>query len=340
MAYQENVISNLSDIPPLVYAFANTVGFVVTGTTATPLIRNPNYGGVGVPGGLTFALTVANSAPNSDLVWTATSSIGGITPSSRIRSPILATDGAPTTPITSTPTKVFLIGMLTPQPYLAIVVEYGYNLHRHLYLGFMEKIGPYLGGEVLSAENGPVASSSSSTTNLMSASVKTHLFSSHQSLFTPVQGAGGVHVSHADNANAWRSFYNDNSVIGAIDSAVFDGSEAMGGFGDAINDPLVAKSINALTGSSLLHPINLYATQPVTGAMRFRPIGRPAGVRLCNIRDIEAQAISTISTETWRIFAATSKQDSDDEPRAGTTSGVRYRKSESSGHLGYAYRSA
>ena len=33
--------------------------------------------------------------------------------------------------------------------YIAIITEHGYNLHRHLYLGFMEKIGDYVGGEVV-----------------------------------------------------------------------------------------------------------------------------------------------------------------------------------------------
>lgn len=338
MAYSEHTITNLTDIPPLVHTFATGLGLNVTGTTGVPIIRNPNYMGAG-PGGLAFQLTTSISGVNNDLTWTATSGVSGFTPSSKIRSPILATDVAPTVGVAQPPTKVFLIGMLAPQPYLAIIVEYGYNLHRHLYVGFMEKIGNYLGGEVLSSQNGPVLTSSSAVTDLTTSNCKNHMFSARQTLWNTTGGCGGVHISHADNAKPWRNFYCPNSIYGNIATSVFAGGEVIGGYGDAINDPLVAKAHNGLAGVTLMTPVDLYAVQPVTGDVRFRPIGRPSGVRLCNIRDLEPQVTLAFGAETWKVFAACAKGDTDEEPRAGTSSGLRYRKYESTGHLGIAYRS-
>ena len=340
MAYSEHTISALTDIPPLVHAFATTLGFIVSGTTGSPIVQHPSYGGPGVPGGLEFQMSTLTSGLNKDLIWTSTTAVGAYTPSSKIRFPIWATDAAPTVGVTKNPTKLFLIGSLTPAPYIAIVVEFGYNLYRHLYMGFMEKIGNYLGGEVLSSENGPPLSSNTQTFYLFDSTMKTHMFSARQSLWGTSAGCGGVHIDHADNSVPWRSFYNANNFSANIDTALFSGIEVIGGYGDSINDPLIARGKNPITGSVILAPINLLAVQPVTGAKRFRPIGRPAGVRLCNMEDLEPQTINTIGAETWRIFAATSKQETDGEIRAGDgSSGSRYRRLESSVNLGYAYRS-
>lgn len=341
MAYSEYLITSISEIPALVHAFATSLGFSVGGTTANPELRHPNYMGAG-PGGMTFRMSVVTSGAAHDLLWQATASIAGQAPTARIRSPIFATNAAPTVALTQNPTKLHLMGMLSPEPYIAAVVEYGYNLYRHLYLGFMEKIGDYEGGEVLGSQNGPVVTSTSVTLDLLSRQQKNHIFSGRQMLWNPATtpGGGGVHVLHDDNDNEWRHFYNPRNLYGAIDSAVFDGSEVLGGYGDSINDPLIARGMNRLAGLDVMVPVNLYAPQPVTGAIRFRPIGHPTGVRLCNLKDLEAAAVNTIGAETWRIFAATCRRDSDSEPRAGTTTAQRYRQYESTGYLGIAYRSA
>lgn len=341
MAHSEHLITSLSEIPPLVHAFATSLGFVVSGTTSNPEIRHPNYMGAG-PGGLIFRMSVSLSGVNHDLIWQSTATVGGATPTARLRSPIFATNAAPTVALTQTPTKVHLIGMMAAEPFMAAVVEYGYNLYRHLYVGFMEKIGNYEGGEVVSSQNGPVVTSASANLDILSRSTKNHLFSGRQSLWNPAvtAGGGGVHVLHADNAATWRHFYNPRALSGNIDSAVFDGTEVLGGYGDSINDPLIARGLNRFAGVDVLTPVNLYASQLVTGAIRLRPIGHPTGVRLCNLKDLEPLAINTIGAETWRIFAATCRRDSDIEPRAGTSTAQRYRQYESSGYLGIAYRSA
>lgn len=334
MAYSEHLISFMTDVPPLVHAFASSLGFDVSGTLAEPIVRHPNFGGAG-PGGVAFKCYSTTSGNNRNVLWEAQESIGGVTPKAIIRAPIFAIPAAPSTPIIQHPTKVHLIGMLTPEPYIAIITEHGYNLHRHLYLGFMEKIGDYVGGEVVSSENGPVTTVNGNTT-LLNRSAKNHLFSSRQNVWSDSEG-GGVRVLDPDNAVTWRRFRNTRGF--APLASAYVGDEAIGGYGDSINDPLIAKALSQYSGANILIPVNLYATQMVTGDVRFRPIGRPTGVRFCNMQFLEPQTIMSIGTEVWRAFAGTSKRASGTEPAAGSGSSY-YRQYESSQYLGYAYRSA
>jgi len=330
MAYSEHIISAMSDIPPLVHAFATALGFDVSGTASNPIVRHPNYNGAG-PGGVAFALSSITSGVNRDLRWTAQETISGIVPKSTIRAPIFATTAAPAVAIIQHPQKVYLIGMLTPEPFIAIVTEHGYNLYRHLYLGFMEKIGDYQGGEVISSQNGPMGSFVGSS-GMSSRSRKNFLFSNVQTAWADDE-SGGVRIVHPDNIVTWRRFRNPRGT--SVPSS-YIGDEVLGGFADSINDPLVAKAVSQFSGANILIPVNLYATQTVTGDVRFRAIGKPSGVRLINNQFIEPRAVLTVGSETWRAFAATSKRDSAAEPAAG---GSSYRLYESSVYLGYAYRS-
>lgn len=331
MAYSEHIISAMSDVPPLVHAFATALGFDVSGTTANPIVRHPNYEGAG-PGGVAFALSSISSGVNRDLRWTAQETISGIVPKATIRAPIFATTVAPSVGIIQHPQKVYLIGMLSPQPFIAIVTEHGYNLYRHLYLGFMDKIGNYLGGEVISSQNGPITNFGGSS-DMGARSRKNFLFSNVQNAWADDE-SGGVRIVHADNTVTWRRFRNPR---GTSVPTSYIGDEVLGGFADSINDPLVAKAQSQFSGANILIPINLYATQTVTGDVRFRAIGKPSGVRMINNQFIEPRAVLTVGSETWRAFAATSKQDSGTEPGAGVS--LAYRLYESSVYLGYAYRS-
>lgn len=331
MAYAEYTITSLSQIPSLVSAFATSVGWDVSGAT----LRHPDYEGGG-PGGLAFTLSTSTVGLNHDLLWTCTTSVGN---SALIRAPILATELAPAVGVAQPPTRVFLISMLTPEPYIAIVVEFGYNSYRHLYLGFMEKIGNYSGGEVISGASGFV-SPSNSDLYYLDRTQHNYLFGANQSV-RPLANSGGVHVSHADNPVPWRNFrdvgtFNANHDFGV---GVFNGSEAIGGFGDSINDGYVQKGKSDIAGASILVPINLFAAVPVTGDTRFSPIGKPAGVRMINIENVEAQATLDLGGETWRSFAVFRKN-ADNLARRPGNIGNRYRLAESSFFVGYAYRSA
>lgn len=332
MAYAEHNISSLTEVPALVEAFATTVGWDVA---SGPILRHPDYEGGG-PGGIAFSLAANISGLNHTLTWSSSNPI--VLSSAVMYSPILVTNAAPDTPVTQTPTRLFLVGRLDPEPYLAIAVEYGPNLFRHLYLGFMEKIGAYAGGEVISG-SGCRHLAANANYDWWGSNGNRFLFSASQTIIAR-NLSGGVHLDHLDNPAAWRSFRAAGAVLsGGIDTTTFDGGEAIGGFGDGCGDHHVAKGKSAIAGASLLVPINLFASmKPVSTSTRFVPIGNPAGIRMVNIENMGPVSQVTIGGETWRIFPATRRSSDILVSRPGSTS--RYRSNESSHYLGYAYRSA
>lgn len=334
MAYREYSINALADIPAIVAAFATEVGWnVFDGDT----LRHPNYEGNG-PGGLAFKLTTNIDGLNHFLRWECVTA-GFTDKRATIRSPIYSTVAAPAVATTQIPTKLFLISMLTPEPYIAIVVEYGYNLYRHLYLGFMEKIGNYSGGEVIGASNGYYGTLSTSR-DWWEDDYHQYLFTCNQGIWTEA-ASGGVHIDHADNASPWRHFKRkaDIDTTGNWTNWLA-GNEAFGGFMDSFNDFYPQKGKNSLAGANVLSPISLFATQLVTGDIRFIPIGNPAGVRLINIEELEAQAVAEVGGETWYTFACHRKSSDLYDRHPGGGSNNRYPISETSYYLGYAYRGA
>ncbi len=323
--YQQNIISALSEIPALAGDFAEDLGFDRTGVC---VLRHPDYMGGG-PGGLTFTLTEGSNR----LTWTC----GSPGNQAYVRQPILANESFPAG-YNVEPTKVFFIGMLEPEPYMAIVIQFGFNFYRHLYMGFMEKFGDYEGGEVISGHNGPHVTQLSPTLDWLSTSLLHPLFGSNQTSLNTRTDCGGVHIDHADNPNPWRNFRSAGTVTSSFNPDMFDGAEAVGGFNDGYNDMMVAYGLSNLAGASVMAPINLFASQPVSEEVRFRPIGRPAGVRLINIANLSPESTNTIADETWYSFAALSKRDETLMPNYLGVSSTKYRLFETSRNLGYAYR--
>lgn len=336
MAYQEYGITSLSQVVPNAIEFARGVGWHVIGDDA---LQHPNYEGGG-PGGLIFRLSYNESGLDRDLIWQCITAPYADR-RAVLRSPILAFPEAPTVGVAQVPTRMFAISMLEPEPYLAIVIEYGYNLYRHLYLGFAEKIGNYRGGEIISASNGPIGASIASSSNWTSDASASFLFSAAQRQWA-ANASGGIHVDHADNANKWRHFRRAGIISSTMDlQSTFNAAEAIGGFSDSLNDGYVSKGKNPSAGANILVPINLCAPSPVTGDMRFIPLGSPAGVRMMHIEELEAQAVSEVGGETWYSFAAHRKSAGTSiiSPQP-TVSSYRYPHIECSYYLGYAYRGA
>lgn len=331
MAYQEYTITTIADIPSIVASFAANMGWDVA---AGPVLRHPNYKGLG-PGGLAFALTATISGLNHDLKWTCTTDA---TRSAACRSPIFQFAVTPNG-VTQTPTKLYLIGMLAPEPYIAIVIEYGYNLYRHLYLGYMEKQGVYDGGMCVSAVNGPTLQNFGDYHWLDNRNTQ-YLFKGHSDSGVTLGDAfrGGVEVIAAENPTSWRRFNDKVSAGFAGESqAIGQGNfEVYGGFGDGFNEGYVAKGKNRIAGANILAPINLYISRKITNDWRARGIGRPTGVRMINIDEIDPQATFDVGGETWHSFAARAKDSRLYDARFDT--GSRYRLYETSYFLGYAYR--
>lgn len=316
MAYQESIVSAITDIPALVATFAASEGWTVSGTTS-PILTRPG-------GGLSFQLTAGISGSDHTLQW-AESGGSTATNNARVTSPKL--NGTAGSPAVSIPSKVHLFADTDPEPFMAIVIEYAFNSYRHLYLGNLVKASNFTGGEVISGAQ--AFNSASSSHYPMSYRSSEYLFSGHWKGVLAEANSGGLYAAHANNPTAWRKFFCDASYPFYGN---FDGTEAIGGFGDDVNDGYLARGRSAFAGVQILTPVNLYATMPISGDTLFAPLGHPAGVRMINMADLEPGGEFEIGSQTWKYFPAFAK---------GATTVARssagWGVSESSYNVGYAY---
>jgi len=314
VSYSLSAVSSILEIPALLGAYASGLGFDVDTTNPDqPIISNPVDPTSAVP--FRFRATVASLV--HELICEP---VGApeVTSSAFTRSPIL--NGT-----TQLPTAVAFIGGLTPQPFIATVIFYGDNLVRHLYYGHMEKLGAYSGGEVIGGVTGPLGTSPSTLTYRSNR----YLFQARQSA-VDLDRSGGVYVGHIDNPNPWRVF---RATTALSPLTGFTNAQALGGFGDDVNDGYLARGRSPFAGVNVLTPINLFATEPITGSASFRPLGCPAGVRLVNMQDLAVGARVEIAGEYWRCYPATRRSTEQNMP-VGTGN---YRASETSFMVGYAY---
>lgn len=318
MAYQESVISAMGDIPELVATFAAAHGWTVTGAASAPVLTRAG-------GGLSFQLTDSISG-NDHILAVAQSGGATATANARIVSPKL---NGTATPAVSVPSKVHLFADSTPEPFLAIVVEYAFNSYRHLYIGNLVKASGFTGGEVISGAQ-PL---NSNTSFQFPTSYRTahYLFGAFPNGVVAQANSGGVHVNHADNPTPWRRFYGTGSSFPGWFTTM-DSSVALGGFCDDINDGYIARGRSPFAGVQLLSPITLYASVPITGDTLFAPLGHPAGVRHVNMADLEPGAEFAIGSQTWKVFPAFSKG-----PTTVAKSASGWGLAETSYDVGYAY---
>lgn len=341
--YAHHSITAITDVPALVGTFAASVGFETDLTTPSqPVISRPQGGD-------------SNSGSNSNLYgdtipWKVSASVAGSTHTLKVEavedpldsnsllyqrvtsyaifaSPVVGA-GAPAVVL---PTDVHLIGSLTPEPYLAIIVQYGVNLYRHMYIGNMEKIGSYEGGEVIAATDGP---GNSSTSRAYYDLNMKYLFGARSDRRSAAE-SGGVHVDHDDNASKWRRFRG--SVATNVSNLLsFPTDGVIGGFNDAINDGYLARGRSPFAGQQMLTPINLYAADPIVGDVEFKPIGRPAGVRLVNVQDITPGQEIIVGGMLWRVFPSHARRFETGMPES-TNVGSNPPEFETSYWVGYAY---
>lgn len=311
MATASHTITSLADIGPLVNSFAATAGWIVGGTTGEPTLTAPL-----IVGAIPFTLKRQLSATSDSLYWTdGTRQAHAVSPRTGISS---------SAPTITQPTKLWLFGGQTPQPYIHIAIEYGYNLYRHLYFGYAEKIGSYTGGEIICGSLwGAYNTLSTTQTQSYTGDTTRYLFSSHVS--GTVATHGHMNINHADNPTQWRQF--DRETNGAL---TLPTTCVMGGFRDAINDIYMARGVSPYAGANILVPVNLYA--PVAGE-NMVPVGRPAGVRMVHIGDIEPATAISDGVKTWRVFPAARKN-----PATGiSVSRDSWPPDETSYYVGYAF---
>jgi hypothetical protein len=314
MAYQNFTVTSLAVIPALVAAFATSNGWTVNSSNPTePTFTHPTFGAA-VP----FRL----KSPAVDKLTFEAASAPSTIPSSTIVSPKLSQGSF--VPLIPPPTVLHVFCAQTPEPHIALVIEYGYNLYRHLYFGYMEKIGGYTGGEVVGAANSTFTTYPVPFYNI----TNQYLFGSLQNQFASIE-SGGVRAVHASNPEPWRKFRTSGAL------SAFDNNHALGGYLDGINDGFVQLGKSPFAGGAILTPINLYAVRNPGINVGFAPIGRPSGVRMVNMEDLAPGAQIAVGLENWRVFPAFSKNVS---PSGGVPAGgFPYCTFESSYYVGYAY---
>lgn len=310
MATANYSITSLGDIPALVHAFADTAGWTVTGTTSAPVLTHPTLAGA-----VSFTLTkTTETIPGYDSGWnTDYLRWSDGTHNAEIWSPWSGATYYPPTVVA--PSRVYLFGALTPEPYLAITVEYGYNRYRHLYFGYAEKIGSYNGGEIIYGSNFIEYYGRSISYRRSDCS---YPFSSLPNLRGSRPG-GWMKIDHADNPTTWRKFRREDPSI-----------PVMGGYGDDINEIMVARGLSPYAGSTILVPCNLYCR---TSVGNYVPVGRPAGVRLVNMRDTEPAASINDGIYDWTCFPVFRKN-LETTPSVTTD---QWSPDETSANLGMAY---
>jgi hypothetical protein len=329
MAYQQTNIVAVTDIPDIVATFAQANGWVVnTATAGAPVFTHPSLAGA-LPMRLTATIGGTNNQ-NHDVIWEE-ANVSVSTSKAVCRSPKLA--GSSNNPTVPSPTNLHLFVSLTPEPFIAGVIEYGFNLDRHFYFGYLCKAGVFDGGEVICGMAGPGAIFTNSDISYTDESSFKFLFEArHDSNILADADSGGVHVDHPNNPNPWR-------VINATDAPSpfgnFAGDEIIGGFGDGINDGYLARGNSSYAGSAILSPINMYMSKPITGDTLFTPVGSPAGVANVNMRDLEPGQQVTIGSDTWRVFPAAAKDAR--TVMSGNVANGYYRDYETSFYVGHAY---
>lgn len=313
MSYSLHAITSMLEVPALFSAFAATNGFITDNTSPDqPLITAPDP-----TDAVTFRMRAIEVGSNSSLFIEAVSE-PDVTGYAFVESPRIDNMGY-------APTAVAFIGGLLPEPFIATVVFFGDNLVRHLYYGYMQKLGDYTGGEVISGCNAPRGTASSNR----SYRLNSYLFNARQSN-TAVGASGGVLARHAGNPTPFRRF---RATTSSSPVTAFTNGDVLGGFGDDVNDGYVARGRSPFAGLNLLSPINLFAPEPLLGECSFRPLGCPAGVRLVNMRDLAVGARIEIAGEYWRCYPATRRSTETTMPP-----GVgNYLSRETSFMVGYAY---
>lgn len=302
MAYLEQTVTTFSLIPDAMLAFAEARGW----TRAGAKITRPG-------GGIGFTIATKPPRGNSKTVLEV---LGDNGKSCWTSSP---QDNAAGNGNPYAPTKVHCFGNDSPwdeegkvAPWLAFVIEFGYNRYRHVYIGNMVKLGDYTGGECISANFwGQYAH--------VNAGSVTYNDSLHRYLFSAMtrpsrgegddkapmnSGSGGVQLLHADNPNTWRDFTIDangsNDVMRDL-----NGQDVFGGIQDGINAAMQCVGFADYAGAAALIPVNLFGSEPGlagTQNYRIRPFGFPAGARMINMKNLNPGEQFLIGNRAYRAF--------------------------------------
>lgn len=349
MAYSVSAITSLTEIPSLVSAFASQLGFATTDGGATSTVRHPTYSGA-----KTF--TIGTLMDGTGLSRRERVTLELDVPDANLaaaESPKLNPSGGNTVAsvVVVQPTALHLFGELQGDEsdaggsFIAGVIEYGFNLYRHFYLGYVEKITAYDGGEVITGSSQgytTLGSSSSAWTALSNGECRLPF----SAVNTNSTQNGGLHVDHPGASQPWYTFNtgtNPGNTVEASVSAANGNRVVIGGYRDSINSGYLTAAQSPYSGAQILVPINLYIGKREGAQQLFQPVGAPAGVRMVHMENLEPGAQISIGSSVWRVFPIFAKSDDPTLPSAGSlgaSSFYRFAVSNTSHYVGMAYRAS
>lgn len=345
MTYQVSSIGAVSEIPALVKSFADTLGFTtatISGTQVT--VKHPTYTPArvfnvqsiisGSAATLRHQISVGCDAPGST---------AAIAESPKLN-PTQVNNAAAVTVIL--PTKLHLFGKLegnasdSGETFIAGVIEYGYNLYRHFYLGYIEKLTAFDNGEVVSGSAFWPVGKNSNSAIYCDVEDSRYPFSANNGVAGDA-GNGGAYIVNAGNAVPWRSFSSGTWTPGhTLDQhfATYGGSVILGGYKDNMNAGYVYAGKSAYSGAQMLAPVNLYVGKRVSTTQYFQPVGRVAGTRMVHMEDLEPGDEVSIGTELWRVFPVFAKSTTLSYTTTISTAANAFPVGNSSYFLGMAYK--
>lgn len=317
MAYTPYTISSIADIPASVALFAAGLGFTTTTPSAgVATVKHPTY-----VDAKTFTLTASSTGSAATLVEEIVLSTDAASSTTAVaRSPKLnpTVVNAPAAVVVPAPTKLHLFGELggsgidPGRSWIAGVIEYGFNLYRHFYLGYVQKVSSFTGGEIITG-------STQRCDNVNQSAEGPRRFDNAQNSVFPfscrgylqAQSNGGVLVNHAEQATPWCKFANMSPASTADFDHEFSlnpDAVVVGGYLDSVNSGYMNAAKSPYSGAQILVPVNLYLGKRVAGTQYFRHIGHPPGVRLVHMEDLEPEQQVTIGSSTWIVFPVFSKR--------------------------------
>lgn len=345
MTYSVSSITALDQIPALVKTFADGLGFTTTTVSATSVtVKHPTY----TPA-KTFTVQSLTSGSGASLReqisvgCDAPGSTAAIAESPKLNPTQVNSAGSV---VMQTPTKVHLFGKLaggaadSGETFIAGVIEYGYNLYRHFYLGYIEKISAFDNGELVTGSAfWPVGKNSNSAIYCDTDDTR-YPFSANNAVAGDA-GNGGAYIVNAGNAVPWRSFSSGSWTNGhTFDQhfATYGGSVILGGYKDNVNSGYMCAGKSPYSGAQLLAPINLYIGKLVSTTQYFQAVGRAAGCRMVHMEDLEPGAQITIGSQTWRVFPVFAKSTTTSYSTSISTAANAFPTGNSSYYVGMAYK--
>lgn len=324
MSYAEVATVNTAEVLAAIFDFAeNTLGWTV----------NIPTGDMTPTGKDTFRLTAATIGTGDKVRTQLTVTQGADDTKKAISEWPLTWNGAGFT--YANPTRTFLFGDSIEEPWMGIVVEFGFNNYRHFYLGHTNRLGDYTNGWTIYANFYPNVADGAMTPyrNIIRYMFQAYAVPGSNTPAAKVS-CGGVMVDHVDNDYPWRRFFMGiNSTNNPFDSMV--GDEVMGGVNDGFIGPLQGAARAPFAGANILIPYNLFAVVgDTTEDAEAYPLGEPCGIRFVDMNGLEALQEIVIGTTTWKVFPEFSKNG---EAAFAEGLGLDYVTGISSGIYGVAY---